>query len=231
MTSNTSIINLKSVGLTLTSAAGTVEILKDITLDIPRGKAIGIVGPSGSGKSTLMAIMAGLERPSTGTVLVDGTDLGALSEDALAIYRRRRIGIVLQAFHLLPTMTALENVSVPLELCGDSDTFAKAQKELIRVGLAHRFSHYPVQLSGGEQQRVALARALVSQPSILFADEPTGNLDAKTGQTIIDLMFKLHQEKGSTLVLITHDSSLAEKCHVIFQMRDGHIVSSSQKRD
>lgn len=230
MASDTSIISLKRVGLTLTSAAGSVEILKDITLEIPRGKAVGIVGPSGSGKSTLMAVMAGLERPTTGKVSVDGTDFETLNEDALALYRRRRIGIVLQAFHLLPTMTALENVSVPLELCGDPDAPARARAELINVGLAHRFSHYPIQLSGGEQQRVALARALVSQPSILFADEPTGNLDEKTGQAIIDLMFKLHQQKGSTLVLVTHDSSLAKKCHVLFQMRDGCIVAPSQSR-
>ncbi|HXV73629.1 MAG TPA: ABC transporter ATP-binding protein [Sphingomonadales bacterium] len=224
MVAGEAVIVLEDVALTLNSAAGPVEILKGITLAIPRGQAIGLVGPSGSGKSTLMAVMAGLERPSAGKVSVDGADFGTMSEDALALYRRKRIGIVLQAFHLIPTMTALENVAVPLELCGEKNAFAMAEAELAAVGLSHRLAHYPAQLSGGEQQRVALARALVSNPGILFADEPTGNLDGKTGQAIIDLMFALHRQKGTTLVLVTHDPSLAAKCHSILHMQDGRIV-------
>jgi putative ABC transport system ATP-binding protein len=221
-------ISLKGVGLTLASAAGPVEILKDVTLDLPAGEAAGIVGPSGSGKSTLMAVMAGLEKPSAGEVRVDGADFTAMSEDALARFRRKRIGIVLQAFHLIPTMTALENVALPLELCGDGDAFERAETELGAVGLSHRLMHYPVQLSGGEQQRVALARALVSNPAILFADEPTGNLDGKTGQAIIDLMFELHRRRETTLVLITHDPSLAKRCHLILHMQDGRIVPGTK---
>ena len=224
MTAKETIISLKDVHLTLSSIAGPVHILRGVNLDIPKGKAVGIVGPSGSGKSTLMAVMAGLEKASSGTVNVDGQDYGRLSEDQLALHRRKRIGILLQSFHLIPTMTALENVAVPLELCGDKKAFEKAQAELEAVGLDHRLEHYPVQLSGGEQQRVALARALAPNPKLLFADEPTGNLDSKTGKAIIDLMFKLQRSKKATLILITHDHSLANKCHKILHMNDGNLA-------
>ena len=229
MTAEEIIVSLKDVHLTLSSAAGPVHILRGVSLDIPKGKAVGIVGPSGSGKSTLMAVMTGLEKASSGTVLVDGQDYGRLGEDELALHRRKRIGILLQAFHLIPTMTALENVAVPLELSGEKDAFGKAEAELEAVGLEHRLEHYPAQLSGGEQQRVALARALAPNPKLLFADEPTGNLDGKTGKAIIDLMFKLHRSKGTTLVLITHDHSLADKCHKILHMADGNIVPGGRK--
>jgi putative ABC transport system ATP-binding protein len=170
-----------------------------------------------------MAVMAGLEKASSGEVFVDGQNYNKMTEDQLALHRRKRIGILLQAFHLIPTMTALENVAVPLELAGDAEAFEKAGAELRAVGLDHRLEHYPAQLSGGEQQRVALARALAPNPKILFADEPTGNLDGKTGHAIIDLMFNMHRKKGTTLVLITHDPSLAKKCHLIYHMADGHL--------
>ncbi len=223
MNSKAQVIALKDVHLTLPSSAGPVHILRGVSLNIPEGNAVGIVGPSGSGKSTLMAVMAGLEKASSGDVLVDGRNYNRMTEDQLALHRRKRIGILLQAFHLIPTMTALENVAVPLELAGDKEAFEKAEKELKAVGLEHRLEHYPAQLSGGEQQRAALARALAPNPKILFADEPTGNLDGKTGHAIIDLMFDLHRKKGATLVLITHDPSLAKKCHRIFHMADGHL--------
>lgn len=229
MNSKANVIALKDVHLTLSSSAGPVHILRGVSLVIPAGKAVGIVGPSGSGKSTLMAIMAGLEQASSGEVFVDGKDYTKLSEDQLALHRRKRIGILLQAFHLIPTMNALENVAVPLELAGDKDAFEKAEAELEAVGLDHRLEHYPAQLSGGEQQRVALARALAPNPKILFADEPTGNLDGKTGHAIIDLMFDLHKKKGATLILITHDQTLAEKCHVVFHMSDGHLKKGGRK--
>ena len=206
-----------------------MHILRGVSLDIPKGKAVGIVGPSGSGKSTLMAIMAGLEKASSGTVIVDGQDYGRLNEDKLALHRRKRIGILLQSFHLIPTMTALENVAVPLELSGDKKAFEKAEAELKDVGLDHRLEHYPAQLSGGEQQRVALARALAPNPKLLFADEPTGNLDGKNGKAIIDLMFKLQRSKKATLILITHDHSLANKCHKILHMSDGNLVPGGKK--
>ena len=217
------IINLDGVELTLDSAAGPVHILRGVDLRIARGAAMGIVGPSGSGKSTLMAIMTGLERASAGRVLVDGLDLTTEGEDGLARHRRQRIGIVLQSFHLIPTMTALENVAVPLELAGRRDAFARAEAELAAVGLDHRLEHYPAQLSGGEQQRVALARALAPDPALLFADEPTGNLDQGTGATIIDLMMKLHDDRNTTLVLVTHDMAVAGRCDRIVHMRDGRI--------
>lgn len=229
MSSTANIIALRDVHLTLSSSAGPVHILRGISLDIPTGKAIGIVGPSGSGKSTLMAVMAGLEKASSGEVLVDGLDYTKMSEDQLAMHRRKRIGILLQAFHLIPTMNALENVAVPLELAGDKQAFEKAEAELEAVGLDHRLEHYPAQLSGGEQQRVALARALAPNPKILFADEPTGNLDGKTGHAIIDLMFDLHRKKGATLILITHDQTLAEKCHLVFHMADGNLKKGGKK--
>jgi putative ABC transport system ATP-binding protein len=229
MTANNSVISLRDVHLTLSSSAGPVHILRGVSLYIPNGKAIGIVGPSGSGKSTLMAIMAGLEKASSGEVLVDDKDYTKLSEDQLALHRRKRIGILLQAFHLIPTMTALENVAVPLELAGDKKAFEKAEAELKAVGLDHRLEHYPSQLSGGEQQRVALARALAPDPKILFPDEPTGNLDSKTGHAILDLMFDLHRRKNTTLVLITHDQGLAEKCHIVFHMADGKLKKGGKK--
>ena len=204
---------------------GTTDILKGIDLDIHRGESLAILGASGSGKSSLMAVLSGLERASGGAVTVAGVDFGALGEDALARARRGRIGIILQSFHLLPTMTALENVAVPLELAGRADPFARATEELTAVGLGHRTDHYPTQLSGGEQQRVAIARAMAPAPAILFADEPTGNLDAATGAAIIDLLFTRRQATGATLLIITHDPGLAERCDRIVEMRDGRIVA------
>jgi putative ABC transport system ATP-binding protein len=208
----------------VTLSLGSVDILKGIDLDIAAGASLAILGASGSGKSSLMAVLSGLERASGGTVNVAGTDYGALDEDALARARRGRIGIVLQSFHLLPTMTALENVAVPLELAGAADAFARARAELEAVGLGHRIDHYPAQLSGGEQQRVAIARAVAPGPAILFADEPTGNLDAATGAAVIELLFARRQASGATLLIITHDPSLAERCDRIVEMRDGRIV-------
>jgi putative ABC transport system ATP-binding protein len=195
-----------------------------VSLTVTASETVAIVGPSGSGKSSLMAIMTGLERATSGRVQVAGQDFSGLDEDGLAKTRRGRIGIVLQAFHLLPTMTALENVAVPLELAGQKDAFGRAEAELISVGLGHRLDHYPSQLSGGEQQRVAVARAIAAQPPILFADEPTGNLDGSTGASIIDLLFGLNEKRKTTLVLITHDVTLAERCGRQVHMRDGVIV-------
>ena len=216
-------IRLDDIHLTLSSRAGPVNILRGIGLHIGKGEAVGMVGPSGSGKTTLMSVMAGLERPTSGTVVVDGQDITGMDEDALARFRRGRIGIVFQSFHLIPTMTALENVAVPLELMGEADAFDRAAEELKVVGLGARAEHYPGQLSGGEQQRVALARALVPGPGLLLADEPTGNLDAGTGAAIVELMFALQAERGTTLVLITHDPSLAARCDRQIGLRDGRI--------
>ena len=213
--------------LTLTSAAGAVNVLRGISAKIQSGSTIGLVGPSGSGKSTLMMVLGGLERVTSGKVEIAGTDLGALSEDALARFRRDRIGIVFQSFHLVPTMTALENVAVPLELADRADAFAAAAAGLEAVGLKERLLHYPSQLSGGEQQRVAIARAFAPQPSLLLADEPTGNLDGETGKQVIDLLFALHAERGTTLLLITHDPALAERCDRIIHLRDGQIVEGA----
>ena len=209
--------------LTLTSAAGAVNVLRGISAKIQSGSTIGLVGPSGSGKSTLMMVLGGLERVTSGKVEIAGTDLGALSEDALARFRRDRIGIVFQSFHLVPTMTALENVAVPLELADRADAFAAAAAGLEAVGLKERLLHYPSQLSGGEQQRVAIARAFAPQPSLLLADEPTGNLDGETGKQIMDLIFGLHRRLGTTLVLITHDAQLAARCERTVIMKDGRI--------
>ena len=227
MTNDTDIaIRARNVTLTLGSKETPVEILKGIDLDIARGQSVAILGPSGSGKSSLMAILSGLERASDGEVTVAGIGYRALDEDALARARRGRVGIVLQSFHLLPTMTALENVAVPLELMGVPDAFDRAEKELRSVGLILRTDHYPGQLSGGEQQRVALARALAPHPQILFADEPTGNLDSGTGAGIADLIFKLNAERGSTLFLVTHEEGLARRCQRMLRMADGKIVNA-----
>jgi putative ABC transport system ATP-binding protein len=216
-------IALKDVHLSLGRGAARVHILKGISLDIAKGEAVGLVGPSGSGKSTLLMTMAGLERPDSGLVSVDGQNLAPLDEDDLARFRGARIGIVFQSFHLIPTMTALENVAVPLELADAPDPFYRARAELELVGLGDRLDHYPAQLSGGEQQRVALARAVATDPAILVADEPTGNLDEVTGQSIIDLIFRLKRERGATLVLVTHDAGLAALCDRQIRLRSGMI--------
>ena len=200
-----------------------MHILKDIDLHIGTGEAVGLVGPSGSGKSTLLMVMAGLERADTGNVTVAGATLNKLDEDALARFRGRNVGIVFQSFHLIPTMTALENVAVPLELAGIADAEARARAELASVGLAARVDHYPTQLSGGEQQRVAVARALAPNPAILVADEPTGNLDEDTGRQIIDLLFAGHAQRGTTLVLVTHDAGLAARCGRVVRLRSGRV--------
>ena len=209
----------------LTLTLGQTEILKGIDLEIGPGETVALLGPSGSGKSSLMALLTGLEQASGGTLEVAGADFSALGEDELARARRGRIGIVLQAFHLLPTMTARENVATPLELAGMADAWQRAADELAAVGLGHRLDHYPAQLSGGEQQRVAIARALAPRPPLLFADEPTGNLDAATGAAIIDLLFARRAETGATLVIITHDADLARRCARIVTLGDGRIVS------
>jgi putative ABC transport system ATP-binding protein len=222
-------ISLSQVNLSLGRGAARVHILKDIDLNVARGEAIGLVGPSGSGKSTLLMVMAGLERSDTGSITVAGEDLTKLDEDALARFRGRNVGIVFQSFHLIPTMTAIENVAVPLELAGIPDAFDRARRELADVGLGERLTHYPAQLSGGEQQRVALARALAPSPSILVADEPTGNLDEKTGQHVIELLFKGHVERGTTLILVTHDSALAARCDRVVRLRSGRIETADNR--
>ncbi len=221
------LVRLENLRLTLASAAGPVNVLRGLSLAIDEGATIGLVGPSGSGKSTLMMILGGLERASAGLVEVAGFDLSTLDEDALARFRRDNIGIVFQSFHLVPTMTALENVAVPLELAGRRDAFTAARAGLEAVGLGARLEHYPSQLSGGEQQRVAIARAFATRPKLLLADEPTGNLDGATGQQVIDLLFRLHQESGTTLLLITHDPELARRCDRIVTLVDGEIVPSA----
>jgi putative ABC transport system ATP-binding protein len=222
-------IELNDVDLSLGRGAARVHILKGVSLAVERGEAVGLVGPSGSGKSTLLMIMAGLERPDSGQVRIEGSDLGPMDEDALARFRGRRVGIVFQSFHLLPTMTALENVAVPLELAGAPDAFDRARAELQAVGLGARLGHYPAQLSGGEQQRVALARALAPNPAILVADEPTGNLDEATGSQIVDLLFAMKRERGATLVLVTHDNGLALRCDRRIALRSGKIESSAAR--
>ncbi len=218
------VIRARDVTLSLGSGEGRVEILRGINLDVAVGVTVGVTGASGSGKSSLMAVLSGLEPASGGEVRIAGADFRALDEDGLALARRGRIGLVLQAFHLIPSMTALENVAVPLELAGVADAFARAANELAAVGLAHRTGHYPTQLSGGEQQRVAIARALGPHPTLIFADEPTGNLDATTGNEVMDLLFARVGAAGATLVLITHDMALAERCGRVIEMRDGRIV-------
>ena len=222
------ILALTDVTLRLNGNAGPVEILRGITLRVARGESIGLVGPSGSGKSSLLMLMAGLERASGGSVLAVGHDLTALGEDALARFRRGNMGIVFQSFHLIPTMTALENVAVPLELAGAVDAFDRAAAELARVGLGHRMGHFPSQLSGGEQQRVALARAAAPRPAILLADEPTGNLDGATGAAIMDLLFGLRDAYGATLILVTHATDLAARCDRVVRLADGRIVGDDR---
>jgi putative ABC transport system ATP-binding protein len=221
-------IRLSGVNLSLGRGPARVHILKDIDLHIGAGEAVGLIGPSGSGKSTLLMVAAGLERPDTGTVQVAGQDLRSLDEDALARFRGQKIGIVFQAYHLIPTMTALENVAVPLELAGQPDAFDRAAAELASVGLRERVNHYPAELSGGEQQRVALARALSPHPAILVADEPTGNLDEATGREIIELLFAGHETRNTTLVLVTHDAALAHRCDRVVQLRSGMIEAAER---
>ena len=216
-------IALRGVNLSLGRGAARVHILRDIDVNIGGGEAVGLLGPSGSGKSTLLMVMTGLERPDSGSVVVAGQDLQRLGEDELARFRGRSIGIVFQAFHLIPTMTALENVAVPLELAGTRDALARAERELAGVGLGGRLHHYPAELSGGEQQRVALARALVPNPPIIVADEPTGNLDETTGRDIIELLFRGQRERGTTLVLVTHDTALAARCGRVLHMHSGRL--------
>jgi putative ABC transport system ATP-binding protein len=220
------IIDLKDVHLTLHSRAGSVKILRGVDLAIRKGETVGVVGPSGSGKSTLLMVMTGLEKASSGTVRIAGQDFMALGEDGLARARGQHIGIVFQSFHLVPTMTALENVALPLEFLGRADARERAGEVLQSVGLGHRLDHFPSQLSGGEQQRVAIARAMAPNPQIIFADEPTGNLDAKNGDQIMDLLFSLHKRHGTTLVLITHDQRLAARCGRVISIEDGRIARS-----
>jgi len=217
------LVRIRDLHLTVPSAAGPVNILRGIALDIARGEAVGLVGPSGSGKTSLLMVLAGLERATAGRVSLDEQEITALNEDALARLRREKIGIVFQAFHLIPTMTALENVAVPLELAGLRDADARARAALEAVGLGHRLTHLPGQLSGGEQQRVALARAFAPEPALLLADEPTGNLDQATGQTVIDLLFTLRRRTGTTLLLITHDRDLAARCDRQVHLSDGRV--------
>lgn len=227
MTSPQSAITATNLTLSLGSGEAAVEILRGIDLSVPQGQTLALLGPSGSGKSSLMAVLSGLERASGGELSVAGQNFAALDEDALAAARRGRIGIVLQAFHLLPTMTALENVMTPMELAGMDDARSRAEAELNAVGLGHRLHHYPSQLSGGEQQRVAIARALAPRPALVFADEPTGNLDAATGSAIVDLLFARRADAGATLVIITHDARLAERCERVVTLADGQIASDT----
>ena len=227
MTSPSLAICARNLTLTLGSDAAPVEILRGIDLDVHDGEVVALLGPSGSGKSSLMAVLSGLERATSGSLQIAGQDFATMDEDALAEARRGHIGIVLQAFHLLPTMTAAENVATPMELSGETGVRARAEDELTAVGLGHRLDHYPTQLSGGEQQRVAIARATAPRPSLIFADEPTGNLDAATGHEIIDLLFDRGAETGATLLIITHDPELAERCERVITMADGKIASDT----
>lgn len=224
----TPVLSLQNAALSLDGNAGRVNILHDISLNVAKGETLGLVGPSGSGKSSLLMLMGGLEQATAGTITALGRDLTDMDEDALARFRRNTIGVVFQNFHLIPTMTALENVATPLELAGHKDAFARAEAELDSVGLSHRRDHYPAQMSGGEQQRVALARASAPRPRILLADEPTGNLDQKTGTAIVDLLFGLRDRHGATLVLVTHSHSLAQKCDRVVRLRDGRISDEAQ---
>lgn len=224
------ILALKNIRLSLSANAGMVEILRDISLNVTRGETLGLIGPSGSGKSSLLMLMGGLEQVSSGNVSALGHDLTAMNEDALARFRRNHMGIVFQSFHLIPTMTALENVATPLELAGVTDAFDRARVELEALGLGKRIDHYPSQMSGGEQQRVALARASAPRPEILLADEPTGNLDETTGASIIDAMLGLRDRHGTTIVLVTHATDLAARCDRIVRLRDGRIDTDSAQQ-
>jgi putative ABC transport system ATP-binding protein len=223
------ILSLQDARLTLAGNAGPVDILRGITLEVERGETLGLVGPSGSGKSSLLMLMGGLERATGGRVTALGHDLTTMDEDALARFRRLNMGVVFQSFHLIPTMTALENVAVPLELAGVADAFDRAEAELRAVGLGSRMDHYPSQMSGGEQQRVALARAAAPRPAILLADEPTGNLDGANGQAIMDLLFGLRDRHGATLVLVTHAPELAARCDRTVRLADGRIVGEDRR--
>jgi putative ABC transport system ATP-binding protein len=218
-------LELEAISLTLKSLAGPVDILSGVSLSVPAGETVALTGPSGSGKSSLLMVAAGLEKATSGRVRLTGTDITRMGEDALARFRLGRVGVVFQSFHLIPTMTALENVAVPLELMGIANAFDRAEAELRGVGLIRRTDHYPGQLSGGEQQRVALARALAPVPQILFADEPTGNLDSATGAAIADLIFALNADRGATLFLVTHEESLARRCSRVLRMADGKIAA------
>ena len=229
-TQNSPAILARDLRLTLGEGPAATEILKGIDLEVSAGETLALLGPSGSGKSSLMAVLTGLERASSGSLHVAGEDFAALGEDALALARRGRIGIVLQAFHLLPTMTAQENVATPLELAGTAGAWDRAAEELEAVGLGHRLTHYPSQLSGGEQQRVAIARAIAPRPPLIFADEPTGNLDHATGETIVEVLFRRRAETGATLVVITHDETLAQRCDRIVTLADGRIASDRKAR-
>ena len=222
--SETALVRVRGLHLTVPASAGPVNILRGIDLDIGVGEAVGVVGPSGSGKTSLLMVLAGLERATSGSVMLAGREMTGMDEDGLAQLRREQIGIVFQAFFLIPTMTALENVSVPLELAGAADARARAEASLRAVGLGHRLAHLPGQLSGGEQQRVALARAFAPRPRLLLADEPTGNLDRATGETVMELLFALREQVGTTLMLITHDPALAERCGRIVRLADGRVV-------
>lgn len=227
MTSTPPVIVARNLGLVLGEGEASVVVLDSIDLIVETGETLALLGPSGSGKSSLLAVMAGLERASSGSLQVGGQDFSTLDEDGLAAARRGRIGVVLQAFHLLPTMTALENVATPLELAGIDGAMERARSELVAVGLAHRLNHYPAQLSGGEQQRVAIARALSPSPTLLFADEPTGNLDHATGEAVADLLFARARAAGATLIMVTHDEALARRCRRIVRLEDGHVISDS----
>ncbi|MDF1778931.1 MAG: ABC transporter ATP-binding protein [Rhizobiaceae bacterium] len=225
------IIELKKADLTLGNGATSVHVLKNMDLSVDPGESVGIVGPSGSGKSTLLMVLAGLESIDSGEITISGNPIHQMSEDEVAHFRGRNVGIVFQSFHLIPNMTALENVAVPLELAGRSDAFEVARQELASVGLAERMTHYPGELSGGEQQRVAIARALAPSPALLIADEPTGNLDAETGRQIADLLFAKQAERGTTLLLVTHDSALAERCSRQVRVRSGQILSETDSEE
>ncbi len=222
------ILSLKDAALSLDGNAGRVDILHGISLNVAKGETLGLIGPSGSGKSSLLMIMGGLEQATGGTIRALGQDLTAMNEDRLARFRRDHMGVVFQSFHLIPTMTALENVATPLELAGQRDAFDRAAAELEAVGLAHRADHYPSQMSGGEQQRVALARASAPRPDILLADEPTGNLDEANGGAIMDLLFGLRDRHGTTLILVTHASELAARCDRVIRLRDGRLDEDSR---
>lgn len=225
------LLSLRNAALSLRSNAGDVNILRDISLDVHAGETIGLTGPSGSGKSSLLMLMGGLERATSGTVTALGQDLGQMGEDALARLRRDNIGVVFQSFHLIPTLTALENVATPLELAGAANAQSRAEAELQAVGLAHRMHHYPAQMSGGEQQRVAIARAAAPRPRLILADEPTGNLDAANGAAIVDLLFELHDRHDATLVLVTHDMALAARCNRVLHLSDGALADDRARAD